>query len=100
MARRRPFSLENFDWNHLLLDHCWQRTLRREVTHARLVELEQLVRDFVIRHPHAVEHSIAEARARSDDPGMEDVFEILHPLLKAFALERGIDLTDNDPVPY
>ena len=70
------------------------------MTHARLVELEQLVSDFVDRHPEAVDQAITNARARWEDPGLEDVFVILHPLLKAFASERGIELTDHDPVPY
>lgn len=98
--RRKPLVLEEMNWSHWILNHTWDRTPRDQVSHDRFVELEALARDFLIEHPTAVASAIAAARAGHEDPGIEEVFEALHPALKAFAATRGIELVDYDPSPY
>lgn len=97
---RKPQPLEELNWPAWVHAHLWLRTPRNEVTHDRFVQLEALARDFMAEHPGAVAAAIDEARAKHADPGLEEVFEVLHPKLKTFAATRGIELTDYDPSPY
>jgi len=98
--RRKPQTLEDLNWPAWVHAHLWQRTPRNEISHERFVQLEALARDFMAEHPDATAAAIDEARAKHEDPGLEDVFEILHPTLKEYAAARGIELVDFDPSPY
>jgi len=61
--RHKRLVLEEFDWEHVVLAHCWHRTARDELNPERLAELDH------------------------------EVFETLHPVLKTSAAEHGIELT-------
>jgi len=98
--RRKPQPLEALDWEPWIFGHLWQRTARNEVTHQRFVQLEALARDFMVEHPNAVTMAIATARAKHENPGLVEVFEALHPVLKQYAATKGIELVDYDPSPY
>jgi len=87
--RRKPLVLEELDWPTWVHSHLWLRTPRNEITHERFVRLEALARDFMVEHPGAVATAIAEARARHEDPGLVEVFEVMHPKLKTFAAASG-----------
>jgi len=98
--RRKPLVLEELNWEAWIHGHCWLRTARNEITDRRFRELEALAKDFMAAYPDAVTMAIAEARNRHEDPGLEEVFEVLHPVLKTFAAEHGIELVGFDPSPY
>lgn len=98
--RRKPPPLEELDWVTWVHAHCWLRTPRNEVTHERFVELEALSKSFLVENPGAVKTAIAAARATDADPGISEVCELLHPLLKQYAAEHDIELVDFDPSPY
>lgn len=97
---RKPHPLEEQNWEHWILNYVWNRTARNEVTHERFTQLEALAKDFIVKHPAAVTTAIAKARAKDEDPGLDEVLDLLHPKLKAFAATRGIELVDYDPSPY
>lgn len=85
-----------------VFDHIWNRVPRRQVTHETFLRAEAITKEFTATAlPEAVVAAIAAARLRrGDDADIEDVMTAMHPVIKAFCAERGLDISDWDAVPY